>query len=121
MTGTIVAWLPVFSRPERAQIILNSWKWHKSNRNFMLFGYVIMENHLHFIASSDDLSSDVKSFKSFTAKQIIEQLKTSNSQTLLQELEFFKKRYKVESEYQVWQEGNHPQEIKNEEIMLQKL
>ncbi len=121
MTGTIVAWLPIFSRPERTQIIFNSWKWLQSNRNFMLFGYVIMENHLHFIASSDDLSKDVKSFKSYTAKLIIEQLEATNSRTLLQELEFFKKRYKVDSQYQVWQEGNHPQEIQNEEIMRQKL
>src|SRR5258707_13626039 len=79
MTATIVAWLPIFSRPARAQIIFDSWRYLQANRGLMLFGYVIMENHLHFIASSNNLAKDVKDFKSFTARRIIDQLDASNS------------------------------------------
>src|SRR5438477_219465 len=39
-TGTIVAWLPLFTRPEAAQIILDSLKFNHTNNRFTLFGYV---------------------------------------------------------------------------------
>ena len=35
-----------------------------------LYAYVILENHLHFIAQSDSIARDVSRFKSFTARQI---------------------------------------------------
>lgn len=121
MTCTVVAWLPVFSRPDARQIVLDSWKYLQTNRDLILFGYVIMENHLHFVASSDNLAKDVKDFKSYTARQIIDCLDASNAETLLQELKFFKARHKVESTYQLWQEGSHPQQVANEDMMRQKL
>jgi hypothetical protein len=36
-------------------------------------------------------------------------------------LSFYKKRHKTESEYQVWQEGFHPQQIKSLKILNQKI
>ena len=108
MTSTIVAWLPIFSRPETVEIIFNSWRYLQANRGLILFGYVIMENHLHFIASSGDLSKDVQNIKSFTARQIIDYLALRHAETILQELRYHKLRHKVESTYQLWQEGSHP-------------
>jgi len=40
---------------------------------------------------------------------------------LLDQLEWYKARHKVESRYQLWQEGSHPQQIQGEEMMRQKL
>jgi REP element-mobilizing transposase RayT len=121
MTCTIVSWLPVFTRPETVNIVFDSWRFLQRERGFQLFGYVILENHLHLIASSSDLSKDMKDFKSFTARQIIELLRERGVIMLLEQLELFKARHKTESTYQVWEEGNHPEQIQGEEMMLQKL
>ena len=50
LTCTIVEWLPVFTRPDAVQILLDSWSHQRVNNGFRLFGYVILENHLHFVA-----------------------------------------------------------------------
>ena len=48
-------------------------------------------------------------------------MKTLNYKTMLQELQFFKKRYKFDQQFQLWQEGSHPQVIESEEVMEQKI
>jgi putative transposase len=66
MTCTIVGWLPVFTRPEAADVIYNSWRHLQKQRSFLLFGYVILENHLHLVASAPQLSEVMQSFKSYS-------------------------------------------------------
>ncbi|HLW68686.1 MAG TPA: hypothetical protein VKS79_25435 [Gemmataceae bacterium] len=121
MTCTIVGWLPGFTRPEAVQIVFDSWHYLQKNMQFQLYGYVILENHLHVIASAPDLSNAMKSFKMYTARQIIDLLERNSAQVLLNQMRAHKLSYKTESEYQVWQEGSKPKEISNTEIMWQKL
>jgi putative transposase len=121
LTCTVVSWLPVFTRPETMNAVLDSWRYLQQHRGFRLFGYVILENHLHLIASSPDLSKEMKDFKSYTARQIIDRLESERVTMLLDQLEWHKARYKIQSHYQLWQEGCHPQQIQSEEMMLQKL
>jgi REP element-mobilizing transposase RayT len=42
-----------------------------------------MENHLHLIGSSANLSKEIGKFKSFTARSIIDRLKQTDSQHYL--------------------------------------
>jgi len=121
MTCTIVGWLPVFTRPEAVQIIYDSWRYLQRERQFELFGYVILENHLHLAARAPELSDVKKRFKSFTARCIIDLLKEHDAEMLLWQLRNFKLRHKIESEHQVWQEGSHPQQIQDDDMMEQKL
>ncbi|MFV2068225.1 MAG: transposase [Pirellulales bacterium] len=121
LTDTVVAWLPVFSQPRLVDIILDSWRFLQRERGVHLFGYVIMENHLHWIASAEKLSEQVARFKSYTARRIIDTMQDAGYRTLLQELQFFKLRHKTDQTYQLWQEGSHPQQIQNDEMMWQKL
>ncbi len=121
MTCTIVAWLPVFTRPETVDVVLDSWRFLQRERDFKLFGYVILENHLHLIASAPELPAVMRSFKSFTARRLIELLEQHGAETLLRQMRANKLRHKKESEYQVWQEGSHPTQIQNDEMMWQKL
>ena len=71
MTNTVVAWLPVFSQPDFANVILQSWRFLQQQRDIRIFAFVIMENHLHWIASGPLLSKRVGEFKSFTATSIL--------------------------------------------------
>ena len=121
MTCTIVAWLPVFARPPLVDIIFDSWRFLQRQRGFEIFGYVIMENHLHWIARAPDLSEQVGRFKSYTARRIIDSLEQHGYTTLLDERRFYKLRHKVDQTHQLWQEGSHPQQIRDDQMMLQKL
>jgi putative transposase len=121
VTCTVVEWLPVFCRPEAAQILLDSLRFLQAKARLDLYGYVILENHVHMVVAAADLSEELKSFKSFTARRIIDLLEARGDKGLLRQLELFKAPHKVESRYQLWQEGSHPQLIQGEEMLRQKL
>jgi REP element-mobilizing transposase RayT len=102
LTCTIVGWLPVFTRLEAANIIYDSWRHLQQKRELRIFGYVILENHLHFIASAPELPTVVQNFKSYTARSMIELLQHRKAAVLLRQLQAHKLRHKTESEYPVW-------------------
>ena len=120
-TCTIVGWLPIFTRPTTVQIILDSWAYLQENNDFKIHGYIILENHLHLIATSDNHRELMKHFKSFTARKIIDHLKEQKISLFLNQLSFHKIKHKTDSKYQFWQEGTYPKQILSEEIMRQKL
>lgn len=121
ITSTINSWLPVFTRPESAEIIFNSWSHLQRTRELKLFAFVILENHLHLIVSAPELPRVMQSFKSWTARQLIDLLKQRGAQTLLRQLRATKLNHKKQSEFQVWQEGGKPKQIQNDEMMWQKI
>ena len=121
MTCTVMEWLPVFTRPETVQIILDCWQYQREHQGLKLYAYVILENHLHFVAQAPRLDKCVSSFKSYTARQLIDYLEAHHIKSLLTRLRFAKRAHKVDREYQFWQEGVHAEMVFNERIMLQKL
>jgi hypothetical protein len=63
----------------------------------------------------------VGQFKSFTARRIIDTLQVRGFDTLLDQLRFYRLRHKTDQEFQLWQEGSHPEQIEGDDMMLQKL
>jgi len=120
MTCTVLHWIPVFTRPETAAILLDSLRF-LTRDGMKLYAYVILENHLHFIAQSEQLDRDIARFKSYTAKKLIRYLDENRVKTVLEQLAFYKKAHKNDHLYQFWQEGVHPEWIQNEEMMRQKI
>ena len=120
LTSTILEWLPVFTSESYFQIIINSLKFCLEKKQLKLHAYVIMDNHIHLIVSGNTLSETLKSFKMFTAKEIIQQLKTDRKIWLLHQFEYFKQKTKRNSTHQIWQEGLHPQLVNSEDIFVQK-
>ena len=121
LTCTVINWVSIFTEPEIAQIVLDSFRFLKENGRLILYGYVIMENHLHFIASAKDLAGEIAKFKSFTARKIIDYLKEKKAVDILKQLESYKTPHKMDRQHQLWQEGSHPEMIQGEEMMRQKL
>lgn len=121
LTCTVVNWIPLFSKVELAQIVLDSLSFLQRQQRLALYGYVLMENHLHLIASAVNLSKEIGNFKSFTARSIIDLVKQKQGQYILEQLKLHKLKHKTDQEYQVWQEGFHPQAILSEEMLRQKL
>ena len=63
----------------------------------------------------------MKSFKRHTSKAILEYYKTTKKDWVLNQFHFYKKRNKIESDYQVWQEGFHPQLMSSIDMIDQKM
>jgi putative transposase len=121
VTCTCVGWQPIFTQPQLVQIVLDSWQFLQEHSRITLLGYVILENHLHSIVKSDDLTKELGDFKSYTARKIIDWFRDRGAQSTLQQLAFYRAHHKPDREYQLWQEGSHPEMIQSDEMMWQKL
>lgn len=120
LTLTVLHWLPIFTRPDAVDIIFNSLR-YLMGEGFKVYAYVILENHLHLVAQSDQLDKDIARLKSFTARQLTAYLQTKKAKTILDQLAFYKKAHKRDRTYQLWQEGVHPELIQSEGMMRQKI
>jgi len=121
LTCTVVEWLPVFTRQKAVDILLDAWRYLGEHQDLKLYGYVVLENHLHTVAQAEDLPSIWNGFKSYTARKIISLLEANEAEALLQRMRLSLKAHRNDREHQFWQEGSHPQVIENEVVLRQKL
>ena len=121
LTCTILHWIPIFTRVETTQIIFDSLKYLQTTDNMKIYAYIILENHLHLIASSDDIGKSMQKFKAHTAKEILKLLQKQNVKMILDQLAFYKKAHKTETTYQLWQEGFQPKLIQGDKMMIDRI
>jgi putative transposase len=84
-------------------------------RGMLIYGYVIMPDHIHVIMQAEELSGQVESFKSTTAKQIVSYLGMRNEE-LFDKFNKIKKEYYSDN-YLVWTKGDLSREILGREMM----
>ena len=121
VTCTILHWLPIFTRKESVQIVIDCLKFLQEKDDLKLYAYVILENHLHMVVQSNDLQKSMQSFKQYTAKQILHMLKKENVTTILDQLAFYKKSHHKDKTYQVWEEGYQPKLMQTDAMMISKI
>lgn len=121
LTMTIVEWIPIFTKQKYFDVLIDSLKFCQKNKGLKIHAYVMLDNHVHVVASGERLADTIRDFKSFTAGKVIEVLKKDKRAWMLKELAFYKKRHKQDSEHQVWQEGSHPQAITVDGMLSQKI
>ena len=120
LTCTAVSWLPLFADPHAAEIVLESLRFMQRERELRLYAYVLMENHLHLVARSDRLDELMAQFKSYTARRMVDSWLARGRAGLLEQLGSAKAQHKADRDYQVWQEGLHPEGIQGADMMRQK-
>ncbi len=120
VTATIVEWLPIFTTAACCDILVRSLAYCREHKALKIYAWVILDNHFHAILAAPDLSAPLRDIKSFTARQLLAQLQTERREWLLNQLRYYRAAHKP-NEYQLWQEGSHPQAIPSDEIMRQKL
>jgi REP element-mobilizing transposase RayT len=121
VTSTIVEWLPIFTTHARCDIIVHALLYCRAHKGLNIFGWVILDNHFHAILVAPDLSRTITDLKKFTAREILALLQRDRCEWLLNQLRYFRAKHKAASVHQVWQEGAHPQAIRTDEMMMQKL
>jgi len=126
ITPTIVDWIDVFTRQCYRDVIIECLDYCIKNKGMILYGYVIMSNHIHMIVQSENgkLSDLIRDFKKFTAKTILDQIQNSPESRREWMLERFKlaaEKHTRNKLYQFWQYGNHAEEIYSNKFMWSKL
>ena len=121
------------------EIIIDNIKFYKNKYGFKLFGYVIMPNHIHLLIQLNErwnnISKIMQDFKSHTAKEIVDFLKTGRRKPSLapyfdaSEGSHLPEDYKwidkgkthTPSKNKVWQRDFYDLNIYSEEKLEQKL
>ena len=98
----------------------------EAHKKLKVYAYVIMTNHIHFIACSEDgkLSDTIRDFKKFTAHKIIAAVRgepESRREWLLHRFTWNAAQHERNSEHQLWVHGNHAISIRSEEFFRQKM
>ena len=119
VTATVVEWLSIFTTPACCDIVIRSLEYCREHKGLAIYAWVILDNHFHAILAAPDLSAVLRDLKSFTAKQLVQQIKLERREWLLNQLRHYRAAHKP-NEYQLWQEGSHPQRILHDEMMEQK-
>ncbi len=125
LTNTVNKWVDVFTRKSFCDIIIESLNHCVDNKVLIIYGYVIMSNHLHMHvqAKKEDLSDILRDFKKFTSQTIfraIEENKQESRRSWM--LRLFKETDAPgKISYQFWKPDNHPEICYQLPFMWQKL
>ncbi|MDP8226030.1 MAG: hypothetical protein P9L89_00075, partial [Candidatus Celaenobacter polaris] len=72
ITWIVVGKIKFFTDPRYCDIIIENFKFYRDYKELKIFFYVIMDHHLHMIASHPtDIEIIIQNIKSYTAKEII--------------------------------------------------
>jgi putative transposase len=128
ITFAVVEWIDALSRPYYKDIIVESFKYCQQNKGLIIYAYVIMNNHVHLIASAADdhhLSDILRDLKKFTSKKMINEIanniQESRKRWMLWLFRSNGERNTNNEIYQFWQQDNHPVCLDNNEMMDQRL
>ncbi|MCK5332280.1 transposase [Candidatus Parcubacteria bacterium] len=83
---TTIEWIDIFTKPEYFDLIINTFKYCQKNQGLLLYGFVIMTNHIHCVVSAKEnysLEDIVASFKKFTTFQTKRLLEKDNRKYIL--------------------------------------
>ena len=126
ISATVVGWVDVFTRKSYRDVVIESLAFCIEKKGMLLYGYVIMSNHIHLIVQSKKgkLSDLIRDFKKFTASKILEKIQTEPESRREWMLERFKNATETHSRnknYQFWQYANHAEEGSSHKFMWSKL
>ena len=126
ITATVVDWIDVFTRKRYCDIVLDCFQFCIKNKGMILYGYVIISNHIHMIIQSEKgkLSDLVRDFKKFTATAVLKSIQNeseSRREWMLERFALAKQKHNRNKNYQFWQYGNHAEEVYSHKFMWSKL
>jgi len=94
-------------------ILIESLRYCQRNKGLQIFGYCIMQNHVHMIirgSENHSASSILRDLKTFTSKTIVKKLVEEKPEGYLYIIhQFYEtgKPLKRIKNYKAWQDGNH--------------
>jgi REP element-mobilizing transposase RayT len=119
LTFQIVGWMDLFTRRVYRDIVVDSLQYCQENKGLLIYGWVIMSNHVHciFSSSTGNLSGTIRDFKRHTSKEFfhcMDEVGESRRQWLSHQFKYWAGRQKRNENYQIWTHDNHPVELQGE-------
>ena len=116
----------MFTRKVYRDEVIKCFDYCIKNKGMIIYGYVIMSNHIHMVVQSKDgkLSDLLRDFKKFTATAILNKIQTepeSRREWMLERFKLATQSHSRNKNYQFWRYGNHPEEIYTNKFMWSKL
>ncbi len=127
ITFATVQWVDALSRPAYKNVIIDSLRYCQQSKGLVLHAYVIMNNHVHLIASAKNgfnLSDILRDMKKHTAKTLLKEIQNNQESRRGWMLWLFKSAAKDNTNnkyFQFWQQDNRPIELSTNEMMDQRL
>ncbi len=128
LTTTVVNWIDIFTRDRYRTIVLDSLSHCVQHKHLTLHAWVLMSNHLHWIASAPEdvnLSDVVRDFKKFTSYAIVQSILNDGGESrrdwMMNLFGFAGTRNTSNTRYQVWQNGSHAEALFSPKVFKQKL
>ncbi|MBU4270465.1 MAG: transposase [Planctomycetes bacterium] len=125
VTCSVVNKLPLLKKPIYRQIILDSLAYLREHKATQLNAFVVMSTHLHAVLwpqNGIDMSDVLRDFKRHTSRTISREATKQGHDYHLQVFAAARSTFRSErAEYQVWQEGSHPEAIYDDDFARQKI
>jgi putative transposase len=126
ITCSVVDWLPLFESPTYRQIILDSLAYLREHKSIELNAFVVMSTHLHAVFwphGNVNISDVLRDFKRHTSRAISREATKQAHNEYLQAFAAARATFRSGrgSDYQVWQEGSHPEAIYDDDFARQKI
>lgn len=126
LTFTVVEWVALFENDKFKKVICESLNYCLYKKGLVIYAYVIMNNHMHLVAASDndDLSGTIRDFKKYTSGIItglLEKEMNEHSAAVLDTFINAANKHSRNKKYQLWQQHNHPEEVYSPTFTLCKI
>jgi putative transposase len=130
VTFAVVEWIDILTRDEYREIIAGSICHCIEQKGLVVHAWVIMSNHVHLLISLKKdapcgLSDIMRDMKKYTAMQIIKYIRENEQESrrnwLLYLLSNAGKRNSNNTNFQLWQQDNHPILMKDDRHCLDTL
>ena len=118
-TATILEWKHLLKQEKYTEIIISSLEFLVQQKRIVVYGFVIMSNHIHIIwqCLPNNKPKEIQlSFMKYTAQMIIKDLRNNHPQVLA--------HFRVDSKdrkYQIWERNPLSIELRSREVLEQKL
>jgi putative transposase len=128
VTFAVVNWIDVFSRECYKEIVVESLKFCIAEKGLNLHAWIIMDNHIHLIATTIEgfeLVNVIRDLKKYTSKMIIAAIESNIQESRKDWMIWMFKRAGAKNSnnkvYQFWQQDNHPLELSTNEMIERRL
>jgi putative transposase len=119
-TGTIKDWRMLLVEDQFKEMIIGCWQELVKRNKILIYGFVIMPNHLHVIwemAEMNGKEMSHASFNKFTSHQFLKNIRT-NSPSMLAE---YREENDPERKHQFWQRDPLAVKMYSRKVVEQKL
>lgn len=108
--------------------IIDSLSYCQTNKGLIVWAYVIMPSHVHLIISRkgpEQLKNIMRDMKKYTAGKILDAIKSNQQESrrecMLQMFYEAGQRNSNNTNYQFWQQDNHPVQLSTNSMIEQRL